>query len=154
MTNRWINSNVIRAAVVIMCAVSFAACTVVNTAVLPNNPNVRTPFVTTGDIQGPYQSLGLIQITRKGHMLFGFVDLVGTDLQSGFGETLLPEIQRLGGDGAINVRFHQSQPLPFTKVVQAIFFVVPFLWTHVTITAEVVKLQPGQAMQPAQSPGT
>lgn len=154
MTIRTTFTNPIcRVAFALTTTAAFGACTVVNTAVLPTNPEARAPFVTTGDIQGPYQSLGLIQVTRKGHLLFGFVDLVGTDLQHGFMETLLPEIRRMGGDGAINVRFHQTQPLPFTQVVQAIFFVVPFLWTNVTITGEVVKLPPGQPAQPVLQPG-
>lgn len=133
--------------------VSFSACTIVNTAVLPKDPRGHTPFVTTGDIQGPYQSLGLLQITRKGHLLFGFVDLVGTDIQTGFTETLMPELRRLNGDGIINVRFHQTQVLPVTQVIQAVVFFIPFLWTQVTITGEVVKLAPGGTVQPVLQPG-
>ncbi|MDX2024410.1 MAG: hypothetical protein SF187_29480 [Deltaproteobacteria bacterium] len=145
-------SSFFKAAAVAVC-LSLSACTIVNTATLPTDPNLHAPFVTTGDIQGPYQSLGLIQVTRKGHLLFGFVDIVGTDIQTGFNETLMPEIRRLNGDGIINVRFHQTQVLPVTQVVQAIFFVIPFLWTEVTITGEVVKLAPGGTVQPVLQQG-
>jgi len=142
-----------KTALAVACCASFTACTIVNTAVLPSDPKMHSPFVTTGDIQGPYQSLGLLQITRKGHLLFGFVDLVGTDIQTGFTETLMPEVRRLNGDGIINVRFHQTQVLPFTQVVQAILFPIPFLWTEVTITGEVVKLAPGGTVQPVLQHG-
>ncbi len=145
--------SVLKTALVVACCASFAACTIVNTAVLPNDPKQHAPFVTTGDIQGPYQSLGLIQVTRKGHLLFGFVDIVGTDIQTGFNEVLMPELRRLNGDGIVNVRFHQTQVLPAIKVVQAILFFVPFLWTEVTITGEVVKLAPGGTVQPVLQRG-
>lgn len=141
-------SRFFQLAAIAVLALSLPACTIVNTAVLPTDPRLHAPFATTGDITGPYQSLGLIQITRKGHLLFGFVDVVGTDLQTGFAQTLLPEVRRLNGDGVINVRFHQTQVLPFTQVVQAVFFFIPFLWTEVTITGEVVKILPGGTPAP------
>jgi len=141
-------SVLLQVALVAVLSVASSACTIVNTAVLPTDPRAHAPFVTTGDITGPYQSLGLIQITRKGHLLFGFVDVVGTDIQAGFVETLMPEVRKLNGDGIINVRFHQTQVLPVTQVVQALFFFVPFLWTEVTITGEVVKILPGGAAAP------
>ena len=143
----------LKTALAIACCASSTACTIVNTAVLPNDPNLHAPFVTTGDIQGPYQSLGLLQVTRKGHLLFGFVDVVGTDIQTGFNEVLMPELRRLNGDGIVNVRFHQTQVLPATQVVQAILFFIPFLWTEVTITGEVVKLAPGGTVQPVLQHG-
>ncbi len=135
--------KIIRLTVAITTLAALGACTVVNTAVLPTDPASRAPFVTTGDIRGPYQSMGIVQVTRRGHLLFGFIDLVGTDLNVGFKEVLLPEVRHLGGDGIINVRFHQDQYLPATQVVQAIFFFIPFLWPAVTITGEVVRLAPG-----------
>jgi hypothetical protein len=152
MKNNIISAS-FKTALVLACCASFSACTIVNTAVLPSDPKMHSPFVTTGDIQGPYQSLGLIQTTRKGHLLFGFVDLVGTDLQAGFTETFLPEVRRLNGDGVINVRFHQTQVLPATQVFQAVLFFIPFLWTEVTITGEVVKLAPGGTVQPVLQRG-
>jgi hypothetical protein len=107
----------------------------------------------------PYQSLGLIQATRKGVLLFGFIDVVGTDLQYGFNEVLTPLVRQMGGDAAINVRFHQTQYLPITKVL----FVIPFFFiplpTEFTVTAEVIRFTdggagwaPNQASPPAQPP--
>lgn len=43
----------------------------------------------------------------------------------------------MGGDGAIHVRFHQTQYLPLTRVL-LFWFPLP---THVTVTGEVVKLR-------------
>ena len=57
----------------------------------------------------------MVQATRSGVLLFGFADVVGTDLQAGFEEVLLPQIREMGGDGAINVRFRQTQYLPVRR---------------------------------------
>jgi len=131
------------------CVAAVAACTVVNTAVIPQGPG---PLITSGDTARPYQSLGLIQTTRKGVLLFGFVDVVGTDLQAGFTEVLAPMVRQMGGDAAINVRFHQTQYLPLTQVLFAFpFFFIP-LPTSVTITAEVVRFTDGGAVVPAAGP--
>lgn len=117
-------------------------CTVVNTATIPPpNPAVRQPFVTLGDITTPYESLGLVQVTRKGVLLFGFLDPVGTDIQQGFNDVLVPLIRERGADGMINVRFHQTQYLLPTRIIFAVLFIFP-LPTNVTITGEIVRLRP------------
>ncbi|HYO66149.1 MAG TPA: hypothetical protein VEU33_08710, partial [Archangium sp.] len=67
-------------------------------------------------------------------------DVAGTDLQAGFRDVLIPQVRELGGDGAINVRFRQTQYLPATKVIGAILFIFP-LPSSVTVTAEVVKIR-------------
>ncbi len=118
-------------------------CTVVNTATVPSDRSGKDIFVTAGDIPEPYESLGLIQATRAGVLLFGFADVAGTDLQAGFRDVLIPQVREMGGDGAINVRFHQTQYLPATQVLGAIFFIFP-LPSQVVITAEVVRLKSGQ----------
>jgi hypothetical protein len=125
-------------------ATTVSGCTVVDTAVIRHPPGARGPFVTTGDISQPYDSLGLIQVTRKGVILFGYFDVIGADLQGGFEQALLPIVQQMGGDGVINVRFGQIQYLPFTRVVGALFFFAP-LPAAVTLTGEVVKLRGGAA---------
>lgn len=132
---------------------ALTGCTVVNTASVPSDRSGKDVFVTAGDIPEPHESLGLVQVARSGVLLFGFADVVGTDLNAGFQDVLIPQIREMGGDGAINVRFHQTQYLPFTKVVGLIFFFIP-LPSQVTITAEVVKLRhPGaQAPAPASAP--
>ena len=82
-------------------------------------------------------------------LLFGFIDPIGTDLEAGFKETLLPEIQKLGGDGAVRARFHMTQYTPWARVSGALFFIFP-LPSQVTITAQVVKLKaPGNPPAPA-----
>jgi hypothetical protein len=58
-------------------------------------------------------------------------------------------VRQMGGDAAINVRFHQTQYLPLTQVLFAFpFFFFP-LPTSVTITAEVIKFNDGGAPPPA-----
>ncbi|WP_375771956.1 hypothetical protein NR798_14055 [Archangium gephyra] len=120
--------------------VALTGCTVINTASVPSDRSGRDVFVTAGDIPEPYETLGMVQATRSGVLLFGFVDVIGTDLEAGFKEVLIPQVREMGGDGAINVRFRQTQYLPVTKVFGAIFFFIP-LPSSVTVTAEVVKLQ-------------
>lgn len=120
--------------------VALTGCTVINTASVPSDRRGREVFVTAGDIPEPYETLGMVQATRSGVLLFGFVDVIGTDLEAGFKDLLIPQVREMGGDGAINVRFRQTQYLPVTKVFGAIFFVIP-LPSSVTVTAEVVKLQ-------------
>lgn len=129
-----------------------AGCTVINTATVPSDRSGGEIFVSAGDIPEPYESLGMIQVTRSGVLLFGFVDVIGTDLQAGFEKVLIPEIKRLGGDGAINARFHMTQYTPITKALFAFpFFFIP-LPSEVTISAEVVKLVRGAAPTPPPPP--
>jgi hypothetical protein len=121
---------------------ALSSCTVVDKAILPAPGSGKGIFITQQDLNEPYTSLGPIQATRKGVVLFGFADPAGTDLQSGFDE-LIPEVTRMGGDGVINVRYKQTQYLPATRVLFAILFFIP-LPSEVTVTGEVVKLnRPG-----------
>lgn len=119
---------------------ALTGCTVIDTATVPSDRSGRDIFVTAGDIPEPYESLGMVQATRSGVLLLGFVDVVGTDIQAGFQEVLVPQVRAMGGDGAINVRFRQTQYLPAQQVLGAIFFFIP-LPSSVTVTAEVVKLR-------------
>jgi hypothetical protein len=134
----------------LLLALSLAAltgCTVIHTAAVPSDRSGQDVFVSAGDIPEPYESLGMVQATRSGVLLFGFVDVVGTDIESGLKDTLIPQIREMGGDGAINVRFRQTQYLPVQQVLGAIFFIFP-LPSSVTVTAEVVKLRRGSATGP------
>ena len=124
----------------VLALLALTGCTVVNTAAVPSSRDGQDVFVTAGDISEPHESLGLVQVTRSGVLLFGFADVVGTDLEAGFHQALIPQVRRMGGDGAINVRFHQTQYLPVTKALGVLFFFIP-LPTSVTLSAEVVKLQ-------------
>lgn len=115
-------------------------CTVVNVARVPSERRRGEIFVSAGDIPEEYESLGMVQATRSGVRLFGYWDVIGTDIQTGFSEVLIPEIRRLGGDGAINVRFHQTQYTPLTQAFGVIFFFIP-LPASVVVSGEVVKLK-------------
>lgn len=123
---------------------SFASCTVVHSVTLPSVPGQpgQDVFVTAGDISTPHDVLGLVQVHRAGVLLFGNIDIIGTDLEAGFRETLLPEVKRLGGDGVVRVRYHMTQYTPWARVLGALFFIVP-LPSQVTITGQVVKLKAG-----------
>ncbi|RMG18101.1 MAG: hypothetical protein D6729_07580 [Deltaproteobacteria bacterium] len=141
-------------AALLLACLSPLGCTVINTARVPSDRSGDHIFVSAGDIPEPYESLGMIQVTRSGLLLFGFIDLVGTDLQAGFEKVLIPEIERLGGDGAINAHFHMTQYTPITKALFAFpFFFIP-LPSEVTISAEVVRLidKPDAAAEPSRPP--
>ncbi len=133
---------------IVFALVALTGCTVINTAAVSSDRNGKDIFVTAGDIPERYETLGLVQATRSGVLLFGFVDVIGTDLDAGFKDVLIPQVRQMGGDGAINVRFRQTQYLPVTKVVGAILFFIP-LPSSVTVTAEVVKLH-RRADRPAE----
>jgi hypothetical protein len=117
----------------------FFGCTVVSTARLPGGPQAQDVFVLSGDLHQPYDSLGPIQATRKGVLVFGFADPAGTDLESGMAD-LVEELHRMGADGAINVHYEQSQYLPATRALFAVLFFIP-LPTHCTLSGEAVKLK-------------
>ncbi|HEX5751973.1 MAG TPA: hypothetical protein VFZ09_37475 [Archangium sp.] len=135
----------------LLLLMALAGCTSVNVAQVPSIRDRRDVFVSTGDVKGPYQSLGVVQTTRRGVLLFGFADPAGTDLESGLRESLLPEVRRLGGDGIMNVRFQQTQyPVP-TRILFALLFFIP-LPSEVTLSGEVVKLGPGAAPPSAGTP--
>ena len=130
-----------------------SACTVINTATLPSDRSGKDVFVTAGDIPEPHDVLGVVQLTRSGMLLFGFFDVVGTDLEAGFKDVLIPHVKQMGGDGAVRARFHMTQYTLPAKVLAAIFFIAP-LPTEVTITAQVVKLRRrgSPALPPADEP--
>src|SRR5438445_9283663 len=104
---------------------ALSGCTVINTVQLPSQPGGPDTFVTAGDIAQPHDVLGQIQVTKTGVLLFGFADVVGTDLEAGFKDALIPEIKKMGGDGAVRARWHMTQYTPFAKVLGAIFFIFP-----------------------------
>ena len=117
-----------------------SGCTVVNRVTLPAVPGGSDVFVTAGDIVEPHDVLGVVQAHRGGVLLFGNIDVVGTDLEAGFKEVLLPYVKGLGGDGVTRVRFHMTQYTPFARVLGALFFFAP-LPSEVTITGQVVRLK-------------
>ena len=135
----------------LLLSLGLVGCTTVNVAAVPSAQDSRYVFVTTSDLQEPYQSLGLVQATRKGVLLFGFADPAGTTLEEGLREALIPEVRRMGGDGIMNVRFHQTQYALPTRVLFALLFFIP-LPSQVTFTGEVVRLTSQGAPPPPSAP--
>lgn len=143
-------SIVIAASVLSLAAAS--GCTVVNTATIPSDRSGEMTFVTSGDIPEPYTSMGFVQATRSGVRLVGFFDPMGTDIQTGIAEVLIPKLKEMGADGAINVRYHMTQYTPVTQVFAVLLFFVP-LPSRVEVSGEAVKLhRPGGAATGAPSP--
>jgi hypothetical protein len=126
--------------IALVTAAALSGCTMVNTARLPSDRSGRDIFLTSGDIPEAYTTLGVVQATRGGVRLFGFFDPAGTNIEKGLGEVLIPEIKKMGGDGAINVRFHQTQYTPWVEGVFMVLFFLP-LPTEVVVSGEVVKLR-------------
>ncbi|HZH74844.1 MAG TPA: hypothetical protein VEY88_02355 [Archangium sp.] len=135
----------------LLMLMALTGCTAVNVARAPSVGDTRDVFVTTGDVKGPYQSLGVVQTTRRGVLLFGFADPAGTDMEAGMYESLIPEVRRMGGDGIMNVRFQQTQYILPTRILFAVLFFIP-LPSEVTLSGEVVKLGPGAAPPSAGTP--
>ncbi|MSP24353.1 MAG: hypothetical protein EXR75_04160 [Myxococcales bacterium] len=123
-----------------LAAAGSTGCTVVDKVALPSVPGGKEIFVTSGDIQEPHEVLGIVQVSRSGPLLFGNIDVVGTDLEAGFHDVLLPEVEKMNGDGVVRTRYHMSQYTPIARVLGAIFFIFP-LPSTVTITGQVVKLK-------------
>jgi hypothetical protein len=117
-----------------------SACTTVDTVRVSGEPSERgLPFIRSGDLQQPYESRGLVQVTRRGVYLFGFADPAGTSLDPAVRE-LYAQVSRMGGDGIINVQWSMTQyPLP-ARILGALFFFIP-LPAEVTVTGEVVSLR-------------
>ena len=125
-----------------LALVASTSCTVVNTVQMPSTPGPsgNDVFVTAGDITEPHEVLGLIQVHRSGVLLFGNIDIIGTDLEAGFKDALVPEVKKLHGDGVVRVRYNMTQYMPIARVMGAIFFIFP-LPSQVTITGQVVKMK-------------
>jgi hypothetical protein len=134
----------------VLAIATASGCTMVNSVTLPSVADGKDVFVTSGDIADPHDVLGLIQVTRSGVLLFGNIDVVGTDLEAGFKDVLLPKVREMGGDGVVRVRYHMTQYTPVTRVLFAFpFFFIP-LPSEVVITGQVVKLRNAN---PAVAPG-
>ena len=109
-------------------------------------------FISEGDIQRPHQSLGFVQLTRKGAFLFGFAPVVHADLQKMFGELLIAEMEKRGADGIINMQFRETQYPLATKIIFAFpLFFIP-LPTRVEVTGELIKFLPEESTPAAHDP--
>ena len=120
-------------------------------------PAVQNRYlITMGDTARPYQSLGYLQLTRKGADLFGFFSIVDADIKKLFGDVLIEELEKRGADGIINVRFNERQ---WTTAERVLFALPPmFLFpmpTRVELSGELIRWTemgplpaPPQAAQP------
>lgn len=118
------------------------ACTARSAYVQP--PSVQNRYlITMGDTSRPYESLGYLQMTRKGADLFGFISIVDADLKKLFGEELIAELAKRGADGIINVRFQERQWTTAERVLFALppMFLFP-LPTRVELTGELIRWAP------------
>ena len=134
----------------LITAVALTGCTAVDYAALPRQSQIGDVFITQGSISEPYDSVGIVQITRRGVRAFGFADPAGTDLTAATNE-LAPEIRKFSADGVINARFDASPMTLGAKIVGLIFFFAP-LPTEVTVTGELVRLKKNIPSAPGVAP--
>ena len=114
-----------------------AGCTAVNTVNLAGRVGEnRDIVVTTGGVDQPYRSIGIIQITRTGSWLLGFIPLLPADLDNAFRETLADEATHYGADAVINVNFYELQYPLLLKIV-LVFSVISL--QYVVVTGEMVE---------------
>ena len=121
-------------------------------------PAVQNRYlITMGDTSRPYESLGYVQLMRKGADLFGFFSIVDADMQKLFGDELIRELERRHADGIINLRFHESQ---WTTAERVLFALPPmFLFpmpTRVELSGELIRwtdMGPPPAAPGGSAPG-
>lgn len=146
---RFTRARAARRAITLMLMTAGTACTSVDVARLPTQRLQGDIFITQESVNVPYDSLGVVQVTRKGVLLFGFADPAGTDLAAAL-EELEPQIRRAGADGVMNARFEGTQYNTGARILGLIFFFAP-LPSQVTVTGELVRFKRGGAMPvPAQ----
>jgi hypothetical protein len=123
----------------LIAALFATACTARSAYV--HSPQVQQRYlITMGDIDRPYESLGYLQLTRKGADAFGFLSIVDADLRELFGRELIDELSKRGADGIINVTFHERQWTIAERVLFALppFFLFP-LPTRVELSGELIR---------------
>jgi hypothetical protein len=128
-----------RIALLVSALAISSACSVRHAYVQP--PAVQQRYlITMGDTTRPYESLGYLQMTRKGADLFGFLSIVDADLQKLFGEELVKELGVRGADGIINVTFHERQWTTAERIIFALppMFLFP-LPTRVELSGELIR---------------
>lgn len=127
----------------VTAALAATGCTAVDVTRVPSYQRRGDVFITAESIREPYDSVGLVQVTRKGVHLFGFADPAGTDLQAAI-EQVVPEVHRNGADGLMNVRVEMTQYTLLSRIFGAILFFAPQP-AEVTITGEMVRLKSGSS---------
>src|SRR5262245_36319755 len=110
-----------------LLTITAAACGTARSAYVQPAAVQNRYLITMGDTKRPYESLGYLQLTRKGADLFGFISIVDADMQKLFGEELIRELEKRGADGIINLKFHESQWTTAERVLFALppMFLIP-----------------------------
>lgn len=129
------------------------ACTAIDVATLPGGARPGEILITQETLQEPYDSVGLLQITRKGVHLVGFADPAGTDLAAVI-EQVAPEIRYSGADVLMNARVEMTQYTLPAKLLGLLFFFIPQP-AEVTISGELVRRRstiPGAQPVPGPQP--
>ncbi|MBL8921759.1 MAG: hypothetical protein JNJ54_23075 [Myxococcaceae bacterium] len=125
-------------------------CTAVNYAPVPSQRAQGQIFVNAEGLSEPYESVGIVQVTRRGVLLFGWADPAGTDLQAAVNE-VEGQVRRARADGIINARVQQTNYTTAQRILGLIFFFAP-LPAEVTITGELVRLKSAQPGVPPALP--
>lgn len=129
---------------------ALSACTAMSYTPLPTQQTQGQIFVSAEGLQVPYESVGIVQVTRRGVLLFGFADPAGTDLAAAVNE-VESQVRRAGADGLINTRVEQTNYTTLARIFGAIFFFAP-LPAEVTITGELVRVRRAPAGAPPAPP--
>jgi hypothetical protein len=82
-------------------------CTAVSYAPVPSQRAQGQIFVSAEGLNEPYESVGIVQVTRRGVLLFGFADPAGTDLSAAVNE-MEGQVRRANADGVINAKVEQT----------------------------------------------
>jgi hypothetical protein len=121
---------------------TLSGCTAVNYTALPAQRAMGQIFMTAEGLSGPYESVGIVQVTRRGALAFGFADPAGTDLAAAVAE-VEDQVRRAGADGLINTRIEQTSHTTAERIFGLIFFFAP-IPSEVTVTGELVRVRPAQ----------
>lgn len=118
-------------------ALAATGCSAVSYAPVRRAGGPGELLISQQSLDEPYESRGVVQLTRKGVVLFGFAEIPSTDLEAAL-EEVAPEIRKRGGDALVNVRVQHTQYTTGERILGALFFLFPFP-AEVTINGEVVK---------------
>lgn len=126
-------------ALLLLSVSALPACTAVNFSAVPTQQTQGQVFITAQSLNEPYESVGIVQVTRRGALVFGFADPAGTDLASAVSDAE-GQVRRARADGLINVRVQQTNYTTAHRILGLVFFFAP-LPAEVTLTGELVRLR-------------
>ncbi|MEN9799781.1 MAG: hypothetical protein RL653_3478 [Pseudomonadota bacterium] len=104
-------------------------------------PEASRPFITAEGLPAgtAYDSVGIVQVTRRGVLVFGFADPAGTELDAALAD-LEMEARKAGADGVVNARVVKQPWTLAERIAGAVLFFAPFP-SEVTMTGELVRLR-------------